>query len=316
MGDSEGEKQVKETLGYSEFSYDGARYKITKNEKPRPETKTDFYILAENLDAGGEREFKISYKKPSYVFIENKIKPDRIKAIFGDDWSRILQDQILRKTTPDERRGWKKKKPEESLQESFEGEPLVDFKRKKIALGWRYEIESLDKAGKRTHSGNIEQNIAPQIVWGDGCRDDMRDALVNDVKIINSGIPDFILVAEPDEIQTAQDAFDRIEDIQGFARQHWKMRAAFLKQNYRYSCSTESWVTEGWSRTFAVWIRWQVFDGKLDGRPVFDKPLEKTARDVFCNLSDCLEEMNIRLGDGFDIETLDGRLATRTGSIR
>ena len=66
-------------------------------------------------------------------------------------------------------------------------------------LGWRYEIEQLDapKTGTRFHSGMIKQDISSQVFWGDGCSDEMRDAIVNDVRIPNSGIPDFILIKDP-----------------------------------------------------------------------------------------------------------------------
>ena len=74
MADNEAEQTVRGILDHSEFTYRGKRYKIITNEKPYPETKTDFYILAKNLVSGSLKEFKISYKKPSYSFIENKIQ--------------------------------------------------------------------------------------------------------------------------------------------------------------------------------------------------------------------------------------------------
>ena len=63
MGDSHAEKNVRTILGKSKFNYQGKRYKIIINEKPSPETKTDFYILAKRLDDETiEKKFKISYK--------------------------------------------------------------------------------------------------------------------------------------------------------------------------------------------------------------------------------------------------------------
>ena len=94
MGDSAAEKNVRKILDHSEFTYENKRYKIITNEKPKPEPKTDFYILAKNLSDNSEKEFKISYKKIKHSFVENKIKPHRIKNVFGKQWSEILQKQM------------------------------------------------------------------------------------------------------------------------------------------------------------------------------------------------------------------------------
>ena len=54
------------------------------------------------------------------------------------------------------------------------------------------------------------------------------------------------------------------------------------------------------------------------GKPVFDKPFERTARQVFENLCECLDEMNLTKpkdkDQNFDIETLRNRLAPSTVS--
>ena len=62
MVDGKAEQEVRDILGESEFTYENTKYKIIQNAKPSPETKTDFYILAKNLEDNSEREFKISYK--------------------------------------------------------------------------------------------------------------------------------------------------------------------------------------------------------------------------------------------------------------
>ena len=123
MGDSAAEKNVRKILDHSEFTYENKRYKIITNEKPKPEPKTDFYILAKNLSDNSEKEFKISYKKIKHSFVENKIKPHRIKNVFGKQWSEILQKQIVQENTIEENIYWKKKNPEVSLKDSFETFP-------------------------------------------------------------------------------------------------------------------------------------------------------------------------------------------------
>lgn len=316
MADDKAEKDVRDVLDNSEFEYNLVRYKIIKNAKPFPETKTDFYILAENLKDGTNKEFKISYKKPTFSFIENKIRAERIKIIYGDNWSKILQDQIFQKNTRKENEYWKKKKPEESLEDSLKNFPLIDFEKKKILLGWRYEIEQLDSSGtgKRLHSGKIGQDITPQIFWGEDCSDYMRDALVEGVRVPGSGVPEFILIRNPDEIKTADDVFKNIQDIKDYARHHKKMRAAFIAQYYRWSKVDARWKTESSSRVFAVYVEWKVVDGKLRGRPVLDHPLEIQASEVLDTLKNCLREMEVEYEPNLNLEKLHERLSDDTVS--
>ena len=317
MADAGAEQNVRDILDHSEFTYEDRRYKIITNAKPYPETKTDFYILAKDLTDETERVFKISYKKRSYSFIENKIQPHRIIMIYGKNWTDILQSQISQRNTIEENIYWKKKTPEVHLADSFNNFPVIDFKKERIMLGWRYEIEQLDapKTGTRFHSGMIKQDISSQVFWGDGCSDEMRDAIVNDVRIPNSGIPDFILIKDPEEIQNADDVFSNIENIREHAREHNEMRASFLSQYNRWLEDKNKWKTEGFSRVFAVWVEWNVIGGNLRGRPVLNQPLERPSGEVIQNLKNCLEEMNIPYEPDFDFELLRDRLTDDTISI-
>ena len=94
----------------------------------------------------------------------------------------------------------------------------------------------------------------------------MRDAFVDGKKITNSGIPDFILIKDPESLKTIQDVFDDLYDIRKYAKKHWKMRAGFIAQNNRWNRQTKTWKTEGSSRSFAVWVKWDVVNQCLRGR--------------------------------------------------
>ena len=297
MADAGAEKCVREIIDHSEFTFENEHYLVIQNSKPSPEKKTDFYVLARKIKDNTEREFKISYKKPDFSFVENKVKPHRIPYIYGENWSEILKVQI---------------KP---IQHRFNVEPVIDFIKETIKIGWRYEIEQLDapKTGGRNLSTVIQQNISSQVLWGDGCADEMRDALVDGKKITNSGIPDFILIKDPESIKTIQDVFDDLHDIRKYAKKHWKMRAGFIAQNNRWERQTKTWKTEGFSRSFPVWVKWDVVKQKLRGRRVHDKPLEKCAGDIIENLYNCLEEMGIPHDSRFRFEMLRGRVTDDTG---
>lgn len=296
MADAGAERRVREVIDNGKFTFENEEYVVVQNDKPSHETKTDFYIVAKKLSNEKVREFKISYKKPCFSFVENKVKEYRIPFIFGKKWSDILQDQT------------------KSIQTKFNSETIIDFVKKTIKLGWRYEIEQLDAPGigGRNLSVVIQQNISSQVLWGDGCDPKMRDALVDGKRIPNSGIPEFILIKNPNEIKTIQDVFDNLEDIKQYAKKHWKMRAGFIAQNNRLQEESNCWKTEGDSRSFAVWIKWDVINGNLRGKPVFDKPFEKTAGDVINNLRKCFEDIGIPYDSGFSFALLDGKITKDT----
>lgn len=302
MSDSFAERNVRQIFKDSEFSYEGDRYKVTMVEKPQGETKTDFYIQARNIEQKNDKIFKISYKKPNYSFVENKIRVDRAKEIFGKEWKSILEKDIIKSFSHDDNKIFKKKNPNESLQESFLTFPLIDRVKKKIVLGFRFEIESVSQAGGRLLSAPIKMNIADKVYWGKGSEN--KAIKVGGKEILGSGVPDYILVQDPNEIETAQDIFDRLENIQEYSKNNSKMRATFLSQYYRWHDKKEKWVTEGFSRMFAVWVEWKVINKKISGRIVFDKPLEKRAGDVISDLQKCMVELGIDLSSDSNIDEL------------
>ena len=94
MADAGAEKHVREIIDNGEFTFENEHYQVIQNSKPSSEKKTDFYVLARKIKDNTEREFKISYKKPDFSFVENKVKPHRIPYIYGENWSEILKAQI------------------------------------------------------------------------------------------------------------------------------------------------------------------------------------------------------------------------------
>ena len=300
MGDDGAEKKVRAILGNSKFTYKGKRYKIVINEKPSPETKTDFYILAERLQSKKKitKEFKISYKTTKYAFLENKLTSKRSEEIYGKNWKTIIKKQIMQKNSFEVNQCWLKKSPCTSLKEDFRDFPVVNFKKGRgygVVLGWRIEIEDLHapKVGRRRLSGKIKENIIDQILWGKGCSTEMRDAKIGKEIIKKSGIPDYILIKNPECIKTANDVFKNIQDIRKHAESHNKVRNAFFTQNLTWS-KTEGWKTESDTRSFAVWIKWRAVNGKLSGRPVLDKPFTKTAGNIQDEFWTALRKLEFR----------------------
>jgi len=301
LADAKAESNIRKIIddaknNHEKFAFENKTYEIIQNYKPSRETKTDFYLKARELDDGKEQEFKISYKKPSFSFVENKIKPKRILYIYGKNWSRILQEQT------------------DSIRDAFNARPLINFKSKKtpITLGWRFEMEINKQSGNRKLSTIVQLDIASQVFWGDNCADEMRDAKVNDEKVPNSGIPDFILIKDDEDIRRIQDVFNDLHDIREYARKHSKIRASFLAQNFRWEPKNNDWKTDGDYRNLAVWVNWEVNNqGKLHGVLVFDDPLVES-RGVLKNLKCCLEKMGIPNDQKFRLEMLQGRVSDDT----
>jgi len=280
------------------FSFQGIEYIAEICTKPKVEggggeTKTDVYILAKRKDNENKEEIKISYKKPNYNFVENKISPARAKSIHGENWSEIVGSLIG------------------TIRGNFQGEPLIYFKEKgrveagSIKIGWRYEMEY---KSSRNLKARILQDISKQVWFNEGCEKKYRDALVDGKTVPNSGIPDYCLEKDPNELRSSSDIFDNLMPMKEFASSHSEIDGVFLAQNYRAHKDSQ----EGDSRDLAVWVDWKVVNEKLDGKIVFDKPLNTKSGDVLRQLKKCFEAMGIPAYPKFNIEMLRGKISPST----
>ena len=303
MADAKAESNVREIIddaknSHEKLTFENKSYEVIQNHKPSRETKTDFYLVTKGLDDGKERVFKISYKKPSFSFVENKITSERAPYLYGKDWSRVLQEQTG------------------TIRDVFNAQKLIKFNQSKpITLGWRFEMERDKQKGNRKLSTIIQQDIASKVYWGDGCADERKDAKVNGEKVENSGIPEFIIIKDDKDIHGIQDVFDDLQYIREHARNHPKVRASFLAQNWRLKNKEnpeDGRKTDGGHRNLGVWVNWKVNkNGKLCGVLVFDNPLVES-EGVLKNLKSCLEKMGIPNDQKFRLEMLQGRVSDDT----
>ena len=295
MADDGAEIKIRNVLKkIKTFQLNSSEYEIVQLSKPTVsggggETKTDIYIKAKNKSNNKEEEIKISYKKPSFSFVENKIKSNRAKAIYGNNWSKIIQEQI------------------NEIRDNFLAKPLVYFEKNgrieqgSITLGWRYEMEH---SGSRSLGVKIKQDIAAQVWENKGAQAQYRDGVVDGEKIPLSGMPNFCLTIDPEDINTADDIFGNLVLMKELILTHGDITAAFLAQNYR----SHKQKQEGNRRHLGVWVKWKILNNKLACEYVFDKPLEMESLPRLENLDECLREIGIDLKNNFKIDLLKDKI--------
>lgn len=295
MADDGAEIKIRNVLKkIKTFQLNSSEYEIVQLSKPTVsggggETKTDIYIRAKNKSNNKEEEIKISYKKPSFSFVENKIKSNRAKAIYGNNWSKIIQEQI------------------NEIRDNFLAKPLVYFEKNgriekgSITLGWRYEMEH---SGSRSLGVKIKQDIAAQVWENKGAQAQYKDGIVDGKEIPLSGMPNFCLTIDPEDINTPDDIFGNLVSMKELILTHGDVTAAFLAQNYR----SHKQKQEGNRRHLGVWIEWKILNGKLACEYVFDKPLEMESLPRLENLDECLREIGIDLRKNFKIDLLKDKI--------
>lgn len=246
------------------FNYDGHHYTVIKSGKPKPprgECKTDTYVLA-NDESDSKREFKISIKQPNAEFLENKMKLERAKEIFGDNAQDIISKAL------------------ESIKTNFEDDMLVcvkQYKRsaaKTIKLGWKFELLKND-GGKK--AGKIELTEAQKwnIYAGTNLSKEKKNCKVNDEIIPDSGVANMFLIAAPGD-NTLDIVLPKLITMEEFIKTA-PSTVYFACKALNYRLEDGKWDGD---RPLAVYVQWDKVDGKLDGKLIMDKPLEVKGNEV------------------------------------
>ena len=258
------------------FLFQGENYKVVKVGKPQPkkgsgEPKTDVYILGVN-EASQFKEIKISLKlKSSNEFQENKVSAERAEGFFGEGYKKIIEEST------------------KSIADKFKKQPLLfssgkhPTKPNSITLGWKLEIASKPRKLSAPIQLNDEQ-IRNFVYKGVNLPPEKKDAMVNGEIIENSGIADYILYAELEELQNTQDVINQMKLIDEAEIQPTYL--IFTANNYR---SKED-KSDG-ARPIAVWIEWYLENNKLAHRIRFDEPLTYTGKDLVSDLKKVLTQL-------------------------
>jgi len=271
------------------FIYNGIIYEIKKFGKPTTRTgepKTDIYILAENdLNI---LEFKISVKQSNADFLENKMRAERAKEIFGDTWKK----DIIELT--------------KNLEDNFLSKQVI-YKEKVsrtekgcLTLGWKFEI--LNKPGGDL-SGKVPKSLLEEVITGKNLSLDKKNAMVDGKVIKNSGIANYILLDAEllnledlnlviNSIIPVKDYIDSSSSDIYFACKALNYRTMYLKNG----ATTYSHKWDG-NRPLSVYVDWKNLNGQLCYEICFDNPLVTKGNEVAKKLSKVLSELNIKTTD-------------------
>lgn len=260
------------------LNFCGESYKVMCVDKPSSssgEPKTDLYIKL--LDShGGEKEIKISVKMKNADFLENKMTESSALRIFGDDWKRIIYECTS------------------SIRDKFEESKLIFLAKRgkteagSITLGWRFEI--LNKPGGRL-SEKIDVDVG-EVYKGLLLNDDKKNALVNGIRVHNSGVAEYIYVVESENsFNGAQEVLDGIELIDEYIKRYPNIYFACKASNLRTLHNI--FKVEG-NRSLSVYVDWRVTNNKLDCQLMYDDPLGKKSHDIRSNLINAFSQLGLK----------------------
>lgn len=285
----ESEEKIKDLFPVGEtFTFEGKEYRVTVSGKPRPskgECKTDVYVEARS-DDGETKEFKISVKKTNANFLENKIKKERARELFGDEMDEILKKSIA------------------EIEKEFENDPLVCFEAygktyaHTIKLGWRFELLNV-KSGNKAGEIYLSDDQKIDVYAGTNLPTEKKDCSVNGTIIKNSGVANFIMVYDGGKI-SRKECLKMLVPIEDYAKNQ-KIYFACKAVNYRHD--VKKWER---NRALAVYVEWKAVDGKLCGRIVCDDPLEYDSNRVCNELMNALNSLKVKKFDD-----LKGKLSDR-----
>lgn len=260
----------------TKFSFEGKECTVLICDKPRPssgECKTDVYLQVRNSD--GEREIKISIKQENADFLENKMKYERAKEIFGDDADFILTESIR------------------SIKSQFESQYLVlfqDYKRteaKSLKLGWKFELVN-KPGGDLSGELQLTHEQLMDVYSGTNLPESKRNASVKGSSIINSGVANYVLFVNQEEEYTLDRCINGLQTISDYVRSHNKIYFACKALNYRVTKS--KWDGD---RPLSVFVDWSIENGKLSGGLNFSEPLKHKGNEIGNKVKTILSQLNI-----------------------
>jgi hypothetical protein len=271
------------------FDYNGVRYTVSSSAaKPttkKGECKTDVYIPT-TFD-GGEKVFKVSVKQTNADFLENKVTYQRAKEILGSDVDKILIKAIG------------------GLKDKFNHTKLVYFdagdhtKAKSIKLGWKFELLNV-LSGNLSGKIDLTKEQKIDVYSGSNLPKEKKDASVGNSIVKESGVANYIMVVNPNVQWTVDYCIQQMQKIEDYVN---GKEIYFACKALNYRATVNKW--DG-PRSLAVYVDWNIIDGKLHGKLIFDQPLQKKGAEMGEKLKSLLRTLKINASN---FSSLKGLLA-------
>lgn len=259
--------------------YQEKKYFIRNVGKPtvsKGEPKTDIYFLLED-NANTKKEFKISLKMKNADFLENKIKLERAKEIFGSNAQEIIYNCCF------------------SIRDKFLKSKIIDFSNNNrakspiITLGWKFELMNKVSGEK---SDKIALTDKQKIeVFSGSTSNKNKFALVNGKLVKNSGICNYYLQYDENKLTNFHAIMENLIPIDKFA----------ITQDMYFACKALNYrlIPDKWdgNRPLAVWINWEQIQNRLEHKLIFNNPLETKGDFVGSKVKSILSSLNISVNN-------------------
>ena len=294
------EKQIAELFQKGKsFVFKEIEYEVIEAGKPKcqraingvrgGEPKTDIYVKAIS-HVNQMLELKISYKKETADFIENKITAQRAEEILGSNWKEILKEKVL------------------LVANEFLKKDIVYMDSKgsvakgSMTLGWRFEL--CDKVqGKISVNMDLNENQKREVYAGANRLKRYRDGIINGKVIENCGVANYIL--RKSIVTDIQEAVDNLKSIDEYLQIHKNVFMKCAAVNYKTIVDNKRKHIEGNGlRRLLVYIQWFVKDGKLTPKVVFDEPLQYNGKEVSTSLLNAMSDLDIKNVDDLNQENI------------
>lgn len=271
------------------FNLRDKTYIVLFSGKPKPksgECKTDIYVLAKNIHSSRNIELKISFKAHNADFLENKMTDIRSLQILGSNWSERMSGFLL------------------NIEENFKKRPLI-YKNKygktdagSFTLGWKMEFVNR-KNGELSGDAQLSVPEVAEVYGGYKLSDDKKDSKVNKCIINDSGVADYVLSGNIQDIQTTQSAVNLLVPTYTFAEENPNVYFASKALNYR----SFKGKYDG-NRPLSVHVDWNINNGKLAPKLIFNQPLTVRGNEVANKLLTSLNDLGIRTTDDIRIDNV------------
>ena len=115
---------------------------------------------------------------------------------------------------------------------------------------------------------------------------------MNGEEIENSGVANYIIEVNKDELPTLSEIFEGIEPIEEYAKEQ-EIYFACKAINFRASKMQDKDKPWDGNRPLAVYLDWKLEDEKIVCSLIIDNPLGKKANEIGLNIKKILKDLDI-----------------------